>query len=100
MKKITLRVDDTIDVQIEDYNISNGINNKQESYRRILLSGLKNEMSFDRKKVIPFEREVLKELKLIRNLYVLKSDFSKEDIDNKQRFLEDEIKKLHLIKEL
>ena len=100
MKKITLRVDDKIDAQIEEYNIANGINNKQESYRRILLSGLKNEISFDRKKVIPFEREVLRELKLIRNLYVLKSDFSKAEIDEKQRFLEEEIKKLHLIKEL
>jgi hypothetical protein len=42
----------------------------------------------------------LKELKLIRNLYVLESNFSKGDIDEKQRFLEDEISKAHLIKEL
>ena len=100
MKKITLRIDETIDERVDQYNKDHNINNKQDAYRRIILSGLRNETTFDKNKVVPIEREILTELKLIRNLCVLKSDFSKEEIKSQREYLQDEIKKLKLIKEL
>ena len=100
MKKITLRIDENIDERIDQYNKDHNINNKQDAYRRIILSGLRNETTFDKNKVVPVEREMLAELKFIRNLCVLQSGFSKEEIREKREFLDNEIKKIKLIKEL
>ena len=66
--KETIRLDNKIIENVEQYNIANNINNKQEAYRRLILSGLMNETKFDKNKAISLEREILIELKLLKNM--------------------------------
>jgi hypothetical protein len=100
MRKITLRIDEQIDDRIKQFSSDNGINNVQEAYRRILISGLKNETMFDKNKVITFEREVLKELKLLRGLTISNLDLDKNEIQEKENYLRQEIAKMKILGEL
>jgi hypothetical protein len=68
--KETIRLDNKIIENVEQYNIANNINNKQEAYRRLILSGLMNETKFDKNKAISLEREILIELKLLKNMLI------------------------------
>ncbi len=100
MKVITLRVDESIDDRISQFSCDNGINNKQESYRRLLLIGLSHETKFDQNKVVSVERETLKELKVIKNMLIEGKILDKEktlELDKKISF---SVSKLNIVKEL
>jgi hypothetical protein len=100
MIRISVRIDEKLDSQINKYSEEHGIYNKQQAYRKLLAIGLSQETKFDKVKTINFEREMLKEIKLLRNLLVTSSNISKEDVEKKQTYLDNEILKLNLIKEL
>ena len=68
--KETIRIDSDIVTEVMKYKKSHDITNKQEAYRRLILSGLMNETKFDKSKVIGYERELLKDIKVIKNMLI------------------------------
>ncbi len=99
MKVITLRIKENIDARIQAFSEENGINNKQEAYRRLLLIGLNNETKFDRSKVISLERETLKELKVIKKMVIDGNIISRDKTNDIDQKVSAGVSKMNIFKE-
>lgn len=100
MKVFTLRIDEKVDERIDQFSKENGINNKQEAYRRLLLLGLSQNTKYDKDKVIPLERETIKELKVIKNMLIDGGILDKEKALEIDKKVSSGVSKMNLIKEL
>ena len=100
MIRISMRIDEKLDERIVQFSEEHGINNKQEAYRKLLLVGLSQETIFDKNKVVLLERQLIKDIKLIKNIVIRNANIEKEEVKKLDDKIGNEVDKSNIIREL
>ena len=100
MIRISIRIDEKLDQRIAEFSNEHGIHNKQDAYRKLLLVGLSKETMFDKNKVVPLERQLLKDIKMIKNIVIRNAHIEKDEVKKLDETISNEVDKSNILREL
>jgi hypothetical protein len=100
MIRISIRIDEKLEARIAEFSEEHGIHNKQDAYRKLLSVGLSKETMFDKSKVVLLERQLLKDIKLIKNIVIRTAKIEKDEVKKLDEIISNDVDKSNILSEL